>query len=268
MSICLSDAKAKVGSSNVEPAATARRDILSIERITAGYGQKQILRDVTVAVRAGEVLAVVGPNGAGKSTLLKVAMGLLQPWEGRVVLEGRDITSLSAHERADAGVGMLLQRGAVFPSLSVRENFDVSIGELPPERRPGVLDRLMTQFPDLPPLLDRRAGLLSGGQRQRLALAMVVARSPKVLLLDEPSAGLAPALAGQIFASIRDLARSLDAAVVLIEQNLRPALVMADRAVALAEGRVALETQTPRTWLEDGQLEALFWGDRTKPDQL
>jgi len=233
---------------------------LRLNGIRAGYGKKEILRGLSLTVKQGEIVALIGPNGAGKSTLLKVAMGLLPPWEGMVWLDGWDITHLPVHERVRDGLSYLMQGGESFPSLTVKENLEMGALIVPPAERAAAIESALELFPALRENLNRRAGLLSGGQRQALTLAMVLAQRPQVLLLDEPSAGLAPKLAQDILNKVRELNQRLGIMVLLVEQRVREALEVAHRAVALAEGTIALETEHPAELFQSGQLEPLFLG--------
>lgn len=244
----------------VSPVATTIA--LELEGIQAGYGKKEILRGVSLTVRAGEIVALIGPNGAGKSTLLKVVAGLLAPWAGSVRLDGADVTRLAVHERVRRGLAYLLQGGEVFPSLTVRENLEIGAWSLPRSERSAGVEDVLRLFPDLRASWYRRAGLLSGGQRQALALGMVLLKRPKVLLLDEPSAGLAPKLARAILNTVRELNERWGITVLLVEQRVREALQVAHRAVALVDGTLAAETDDPTRWLTEEALDAFFFGGK------
>jgi len=228
---------------------------LRLERIRAGYGKKEILRGLSLAVQAGEIVALIGANGAGKSTLLKVAIGLLPPWEGSVYWDGRDITRQPVHERVRMGIAYLIQGGEVFPSLSVKENLEMGVLALSKSQREEAIEMVVSLFPALRDNWSRRAGLLSGGQRQALALGMVLCQRPKVLLLDEPSAGLAPKWAQDILSKVQELNQRLGITVLLVEQRVREALSTAHRAVVLVGGEIALETRHPEELLTSGELE-------------
>lgn len=233
---------------------------LALEQIDAAYRKKAVLRKVSLAVAPGEIVALIGPNGAGKSTVLKVAAGVLSPKNGRVLLESRDITALPPHDRVDHGLAYCIQGGRVFPSLTTRENLAMGAEALPADERAEGTDAVLEVFPILKGLLDRRAGALSGGERQALALGMVLVRRPQVLLLDEPSAGLAPRLVRDLLDTVRALNEEWDLSIVLVEQNVRAALQIAHRAVALENGRVARKTEKPKTWLDGKEIEGLFLG--------
>lgn len=233
---------------------------LELFEVTAGYGKKQILSDLMLQVAAGKIMVVVGANGAGKSTLLKAAMGLLTPAKGKISLWGHDITRCSVKNRVSKGLGYLLQGGEVFASMSVRENLSVAVSNANVSCSGDAVDASVSMFPFLADCLDRRAGLLSGGQRQALALCMVMAQRPRVLLLDEPSAGLAPNVAQAMLTVIRKASTEQSLTVVMVEQRIRKALLVADRAVVLSNGRVVDETSSPRAWLEPGVLDRHFFG--------
>ncbi len=233
---------------------------LQVERLRAGYGKKEILRGLSLKVGQGEIVALIGPNGAGKSTLLKVIAGLLRPWEGSVWLDGTEITALPVHQRVQKGLAYFIQGGEVFPSLTVRENLEMGALMFPKAKRQEAIEGVLSLFPALKENWHRRAGLLSGGQRQALALGMVLLKRPKVLLLDEPSAGLAPKLAHEILAKVRELNEHLGITVLLVEQRVREALQVAHRAVALVNGTFAAETNEPASWLVEGALDAFFFG--------
>jgi ABC-type branched-subunit amino acid transport system ATPase component len=240
---------------------------LQLEQIDAAYHKKTVLQGVSLAAAPGEIVALIGPNGAGKSTVLKVAAGLLAPQEGCVQLEGRDITGLPAHERVDHGLAYCIQGGRVFPSLTARENLAMGAGALPADERADGTAAVLDVFPVLKGLLDRRAGLLSGGERQALALGMVLVRRPQVLLLDEPSAGLAPRLVQDLLDTVRALNEDWGLSILLVEQNIRAALRIAHRAVALENGSVARSTQKPTAWLDGEAVEGLFLGNGTGEPQ-
>jgi branched-chain amino acid transport system ATP-binding protein len=235
--------------------------MLCLESIYAGYGKKEILRGVSISIAPGQVVALVGVNGAGKSTLLKVAMGLVSPRRGLVRLNEKDITHLPVHERPRLGLSYFLQGGGVFPSLNVKENLDMGSLPLAPAIRASETENVLELLPILKDHLYVRAGLLSGGQRQALALAMVLAQRPKVLLLDEPSAGLAPKVAQEFLLQVRHLNERLGVTILMVEQRVREALEVAHRAVVLLNGELVAETNDPGEWIPDGVIDAHFFGN-------
>lgn len=232
---------------------------LRLEAVTAGYGKKGILNGLSLEVRPGEITVLIGSNGAGKSTLLKVAMGLLDPWSGSVWIDDEEITGVRAHKRVRLGLAYLIQGGKVFSSLTVGENLELGTLLLSRERRSSAKEHVLDLFPALRKRMSVRAGLLSGGQRQALSLSMLLAQQPRVLLLDEPSAGLSPKVAQDILSAISELNRSLGITILLVEQRVREALEIAHRAVVLANGVIAAETRSPSEWLQEGALDGYFF---------
>lgn len=208
--------------------------LLRIESLWAGYEPGlSIVRGASLAVTDGEVLAILGPNGAGKSTLVKAVAGLVPVTDGRVWLAGREITHEPAHAMTGLGLGFVPQTENVFTNLSVAENLELAAAlQRAPRSR---LDQLYLQFPDLARQRRLLAGRLSGGQRQMLAIARALISLPRVLMLDEPSAGLSPRLVAEVFALLRSIAAD-GITVVLVEQNVKAALAIADRAAVLVEG--------------------------------
>ena len=172
--------------------------VLALNKVHAGYGKKEILHGVSLQVTAGEFISIIGVNGAGKSTLLKVVAGLIRQSEGDVILGGQDISRKPIHARVRDGLSYFMQGGQVFPSLTVKENLGLAAQSRKVAEREQVFADSLHHFPALCEKYNQRAGLLSGGQRQALAFCMVLALGPKVLLLDEPTAGLSPALAKSI----------------------------------------------------------------------
>ena len=210
--------------------------LLKVERLEAGYEQVTVLHGVSLEARAGEIVAVIGPNGAGKSTLLKAVYGLARVSAGNVRYDGANVTRTRAHELTSLGLNFVPQTDNVFPSLSVAENLAVATGVLPRAERPVALKRVHELFPLVRERRRQRAGTLSGGQRKLVALARALVTVPRLLLLDEPSAGLAPRAMDEVFAKLSDI-RELGIAIVIVEQNARRALALADRGYVLESGR-------------------------------
>ncbi len=207
--------------------------------LVAGYGEAEILHDVSIKVQRGEMVAVIGPNGAGKSTLLKAIFGLLPARAGEVRLGREDITNHTPDRIVAAGMSYVPQIENVFPSLSINENLEMGAFI----RRDGLADRLEQVYEMFPDLTSRRrdtAGKLSGGQRQMLALARALMLDPTVLLLDEPSAGLSPKMVHTIFEKILEI-NEAGTAVLLVEQNAREALSFSQRGYVLVAGENRLE---------------------------
>lgn len=230
---------------------------LVVEEVTAGYGGPPIIRDVTISARQGCITAIVGPNGAGKSTLIKAIAGILSPESGRVLLEGTEVTGLPANKLVRLGISYVPQVFNVFPSLSVRENLEMG-GYV---RRSGVrekADELCETFPDLREALGRPAKTLSGGQRTMLAMARGLMPDPQVLLLDEPTAGLAPRFVETVWDRILAI-RELGVAVLIVEQNTRRTLTHADWAYVMVLGENRLEG-TGKELLDDQEVVDLYIG--------
>jgi len=232
--------------------------LLEVVGIFARYADVDILQGVSLHVEAGNLVALLGPNGAGKSTLLKAIIGLLPPRAGRIRFGGRDATETSPEARVAAGMGYVPQVANVFPSLSVLENLEVSIAR---EGERSRLGESLAWFPALEGKLRLRAGVLSGGERQMLAIARALVTRPKLLLLDEPTAALAPVVARAILDQIL-LIRRAGTAVLMVEQNARLALRVADRAYVLEMGRNALDGTGPEL-LDDPRVRELYLGGGT-----
>ena len=209
---------------------------LSVEGVVAGYSAAdEVLKGVDLDVERGEIVGVIGPNGAGKSTLLKVIAGVLAPSRGRVRLGGTSIAGRPPREISALGVAFVPQERNVFPTLSVRENLEMG-GYLEPARVRARIDAIFARFPLLAERRRHAARTLSGGQRQTLAMAMALMVAPALLLLDEPSAGLAPLAAERLFETIRAI-NADGVAIVMVEQNALEALAIARRGYILVDGR-------------------------------
>ena len=213
--------------------------LLEVRDLTAGYGDNDILRGLSLYVDDGELVAVIGPNGAGKSTLLKTLAGLVRPRSGRIALSGVDITGAGTRRIVASGLTYVPQEANVFASLSVWENLTIGAWTAPEaqtERARFVVDL----FPILAERRRARAGTLSGGERQMLAMAMALMVEPRLLLLDEPSAGLAPSLQRLVFDRVREI-NTRGIGILLVEQNARESLALCHRAYVLAMGQVGAE---------------------------
>jgi branched-chain amino acid transport system ATP-binding protein len=216
--------------------------MLSLENLTVRYGGLSALTNVSINVQAGEFVTIIGPNGAGKTTLLKAISGVVRPMEGRVVFEGRDLASVPAPRRPKLGIAHVPEYRQVFGGLSVRENLELGTTSLEGrgDRRANV--RLALElFPILAEKSDQLAGMLSGGQQQMLAIARGLVSSPKLLLLDEPSMGLAPAIVDMIFERIVSIRKETDVTIILVEQRAVEALELCDRAYVLSTGNIVAE---------------------------
>lgn len=233
---------------------------LTVEDLVAGYvADLPIVTGVSMSVALGELVTIIGPNGAGKSTLIKAIAGLVTVMGGRVRLDGADITGIQPHRLPQSGIGYVAQTGNIFTSLTVNENLRVaghSLGREMPERVAGAYD----MFPDLKRYRDKKGRVLSGGQRQMLALGMTLLCRPRVILLDEPSAGLAPAIVQEVFARLRGLADS-GLALLMVEQNAHAALELSDRGYVMAEGAGKMEGPAADL-LGDPKVAEIYLGKR------
>jgi branched-chain amino acid transport system ATP-binding protein len=213
--------------------------MLSIEGVSAAYGAVQALHDVTLAVASGEIVTLVGANGAGKSTLLMTICGDPRARAGRITFEGRDITALPTHQIMRMGLAQVPEGRRVFPRMSVLENLLMGAQVAGHDPAP-LLDQVFALFPRLHERQAQRGGTLSGGEQQMLAIGRALMSKPRLLLLDEPSLGLAPLIVRQIFAAIRDLNAREGLTVLLVEQNANQALRLAHRGYVLVNGRITL----------------------------
>jgi len=232
--------------------------LMCADAVVCGYGvADEILKGVALTVERRELVAVIGPNGAGKSTLLKAIAGLLRLKSGHISFDGECIDALSPRDRARRGIALVPQEGNIFPTMTVRENLEIG-GFLEPRETPRRIESLFTRFPLLAEKRRTAARTLSGGQRQVLAMAMALMVQPRLLLLDEPSAGLAPQAAETLFDTIAAI-HAEGTAIAMVEQNATAALAIADRGVVLVDGRTA-RTGPARELADDPEVRRLFLG--------
>jgi len=227
------------------------------ENMTGGYGGANILHNCTIGVDKGEIAVVVGPNGAGKSTAMKAVFGMLYLSEGQVRIDGEDITHLKPQERVMKGMGFVPQNNNVFPSLTVEENLEMGAFI-----RTSDISDTMAQIFDLFPVLKEKrrqpAGELSGGQRQQVAVGRALMTQPKVLMLDEPTAGVSPIVMDELFDRIIEVART-GIAILMVEQNAKQALNIADKGFVLVQGSNRF-TDTGQALLADQEVRKAFLG--------
>ncbi len=231
--------------------------VLEARNLTSGYGETDILHDVSIKLDEKEIVSIIGPNGAGKSTLLKTIFGILRPSQGVIELQGEEITGLSPDKIVRKGMSYVPQVDNVFPSLTIQENLEMGAFVRTDDYR----DRLQEVYALFPLLKERRnqkVGSLSGGQRQMVAMGRALMLDPKVLLLDEPSASLAPLLVEMIFEKIVDINKT-GVAIVVVEQNARETLKISDRGYVLAMGRKVFE-DTGKAILENKEVGKLYLG--------
>jgi len=219
---------------------TAARPLLSVQDVKANYGPVEALRGVSLDVFPGEIVALIGANGAGKSTLLMTICGDPRASAGRVVYDGAEITNTPLHEMVRLGIAQSPEGRRIFPRMSVLENRQMGAFACDPANFDGDLDRVFRLFPRLAERRDQRAGTMSGGEQQMLAIGRALMSRPRLLLLDEPSLGLAPLLVAQIFATIKEINRSEGVTVLLVEQNAYHALRLAHRGYVLVNGSIRM----------------------------
>jgi branched-chain amino acid transport system ATP-binding protein len=230
--------------------------VLALERLTAGYDEAPVIRNVDVKVGAGEVVALLGANGAGKTTTLRAVSGLVKPMEGSVVFGGDDLARTSPSARARLGIAHVPEGRGLFFGLTVAEHFRLAY------RNEHVDEALAYEyFPKLEALQKRRVGLLSGGEQQMLAVARALARKPKLLLLDELSLGLAPVIVEWLLPVVRQFAQERGCAVLLVEQHVHLALEVADRGYVLSHGRIVLENDARHLRANKQLLIASYLGE-------
>ena len=214
--------------------------MITIDRLTAGYGKLEILQDLSLAFAEGQFSALLGPNGSGKSTLMKAIMGINNIFGGSIQLDGRELVGLRTEDISKLGIAYVPQRENIFTEMTVLENLQLGLRGMPRDRRQSALDELLKLFRILGRRKSQNAGLLSGGEHQMLAIAIAWLSRPSIMLLDEPSAGLAPAIAGDVFRVLQDL-RQQGITLVVVEQNARRVLQYCDYAFVLREGSLAFE---------------------------
>jgi branched-chain amino acid transport system ATP-binding protein len=215
--------------------------MLSVRNLRSGYGPIEVLHGIDLSVAQGEIVTVIGANGGGKTTLLMTICGNPKVQTGEIVLDGEDISRLPTHLLIRRGVALVPEGRRIFPRMSVRENLLMGAFACPPRQVSAGLEFVLFQFPALKARLSQSGGTLSGGEQQMLAVARALISRPKLLLLDEPSLGLAPLMVHRIFDTIRQLRQEHGTTILLVEQNAFQALKLADRAYVMVNGRIARE---------------------------
>ena len=234
--------------------------VLEAREIVGGYRDSVVIHGVTITLGDGEIVALVGPNGSGKSTLIKTIYGVARLFSGKVIFLGRDVTTLPPEQKTREGMSFVPQTDNIFPELTVMENLEMGAYLLDdPGKFRDRLELVFSIFPDLERFRDRLAGSLSGGQRQMLAMARALMSEPKLMFLDEPTAGLAPKIAMELLRVLLKIRDEAKIPMLLVEQHAKRALEMSDRAYVLAGGRVVAEGKG-RDILEREDLQELFLG--------
>jgi neutral amino acid transport system ATP-binding protein len=242
----------------------ANGSLLQVDGVIAGYlPEVDILNGVSIRVAEGEIVTVIGPNGAGKSTLIKTIFGLLRPRTGRILFRDEELAGRRPHDIARLGLSYVPQLDNVFPTLSVEENLEM--GSLERSRTAEQVDRMYELFPRLGERRRQAAGTMSGGERQMVAMARALMPDPQVLLLDEPSAGLAPAFVDAIFEKVQEVNRA-GVTIVMVEQNARRALAMSDRGYVLDLGKDRFEGPGEEL-LNDPKVAELYLGGTARVDR-
>jgi branched-chain amino acid transport system ATP-binding protein len=214
--------------------------MLEVSNLEVFYGDAQALWDVSISVGEGEVVSIVGSNGAGKSTFVNAVMGILRPHSGSVVLDGVELTELAGHHTCRAGVSIVPEGRRLFPAMTVQDNLDLgAFNKSAREHREDSLRRVQSLFPRLVERQGQIAGSLSGGEQQMVAIGRALMARPRLLLMDEPSLGLAPVVVDEVF-DVIEMVRREGVSVILVEQNVRRAMEVSSRAYLLSEGRIVL----------------------------
>ena len=234
--------------------------MLQIDKLTVAYGEAVALREVSITVEAGSIVTLLGANGAGKTTLVNAIAGLLRPRHGRILLGDIDLTTVPAHQVCSHGVALAPEGRRLFTNLTVLDN--LRMGHYPPHARANAaatLDLVFTFFPILAQRRQQLAGTLSGGEQQMVAISRALLAQPRLLLLDEPSLGLAPIIVQQIFQVIKTIHQETGLTILLVEQNARKALAAADKAYILADGQI-VQMGTPAEFAADDRIQRAYLG--------
>jgi branched-chain amino acid transport system ATP-binding protein len=231
--------------------------LLSGENLTCGYNKINILTNCNIGVNKGEIASIVGPNGAGKSTAMKAIFGLLPLRGGKIILDGEDITHLKPQERVLKGMGFVPQNNNIFPSLTVQENLEMG-AFISNNNYSDILDYIYNLFPILKEKQFQQAGELSGGQRQQVAVGRALMTKPKVLMLDEPSAGVSPIVMESLFLKIQEIAKQ-GTSILMVEQNAKQALKISNLGFVLTQGK-NLFTDTGNALLANKEVRQAFLG--------
>jgi len=232
--------------------------MLEIRELETGYGKKQVVFGLSLDVREGEIVALIGPNGAGKSTVLKTVCGLIPAWKGEICFNGTPTSASTPAKNVARGITFAPQGNRVFASLTVVENLEIGGFPLPRREARDRITQVLDVFPALKKRLRQDAGRLSGGEQQMLALARALVPKPKLLLLDEPSLGLAPNLVGTVLARIAEINRETHVGILIVEQKVRDVLGICNRVYSMKLGRIAFEGPPNELTTDKAKLRDLF----------
>ena len=235
------------------------QNCIEVKKINVFYGNSQVLWDVSLNVRKGEIISIIGANGAGKSTILKTIIGLLIPKSGNIKFLGEEITKLPSYERIKRGISLIPERGKIFPKMSVLENLLLGLYSVKEkEKNADRIEWIFEMFPILKERKSQQAGTLSGGEQQMLAIARALMASPKLLILDEPSQGLAPIMVSKVFDIVENLKKE-GVTILMSAQNVFHSLSISDRAYILENGRITMEGKG-RELLKDEKVKESYLG--------
>ena len=232
--------------------------MLRTDSLDTGYGKKQVLRNVAIHVAKGEIVALIGPNGSGKSTALKAICGLLSVWSGEILFEGKNINDSMPAKNVARGITYAPQGNRIFADLTVMENLEVGGYQLPNKELTSRIDNVLTFFPNFRKIVHRSAGKLSGGEQQMLSVARALIPNPKLLLLDEPSLGLAPNLMRDVFHKVVEISHKTGVSILIVEQKVREVLRICDKVYAIKLGKIAFEGPPDELVKDEHRLKQLF----------
>lgn len=233
--------------------------LLKVDGVFSGYGSMEVLHGVSMHVDAGEIVTIIGPNGAGKSTLLKTIMGYLAPSNGTIVFEEEDVSKLSPNKKVELGMAYVPQLEGVFPSLTIQENLEMGGYSIGSDKLKKGIENAYDTFPVLRERRNKRARTLSGGQRQMLGMGRALMTEPSLVLLDEPSAGLAPKVADTVFDQIENMHEARGVTIIIVEQDAERSLSMSDRGYVLAMGQNVFDDSADQI-LNNSQIRKAYLG--------
>jgi branched-chain amino acid transport system ATP-binding protein len=232
--------------------------MIDINNINTGYNKKQVLFDLSMKVEKGKIVSIIGPNGAGKSTILKAICGIIQCWNGKIIFDGKELNGNEPSENIGLGITFAPQGNRVFDELSVKENLEIGGYVLPKNKLDDRIELVLKTFPLLKERKKQTAGSLSGGEKQMLAIGRALIPEPKLLLLDEPSLGLAPNLLNDVFEKITEINREMNLSVLIVEQKVREVLTISHKVYSIKLGKNAFEGNPSELLNNTEKLKSLF----------